>query len=72
MGGSGGFAKGGSAVNTALKRPPDDGPSSSALRSPPPDDSAADTALKSGYAKGGAVGGDSKPRHKGVIHKGRG
>jgi hypothetical protein len=84
MGGSGGFERGGRVdtelkrpppdegpSNMALKRPPDEGPSSSALKGQ--DDPAAETALKSGYAKGGSVGGDTKARHKGTIHKhGRG
>jgi hypothetical protein len=48
MGGSGGFAKGGSAVRDAGEEKP-------------------------AFRKGGSVGGgDTKSRHKGMIHKGRG
>jgi formin 2 len=84
MGGSGGFAKGGP-TDAGLKRgpPPDvtdaglkrqsppDAPPDTALKSSPPPSPPPDTGLRSGYAKGGAVGGDVKARHKGTVHKGR-
>jgi hypothetical protein len=58
MGGSGGFAKGGSAIREEAKR---EGEPVGFERKE----------AKAGFAKGGSVGGDVKARHKGTIHKGR-
>jgi hypothetical protein len=58
MGGSGGFAKGGSAIREEAKR-----------EGEPPAFERKEA--KAGFAKGGSVGGDAKSRHKGTIHKGR-
>jgi hypothetical protein len=58
MGGSGGFAKGGSAIREEAKR-----------EGEPPGFERKEA--KAGYAKGGGVGGAVKARHKGIVHKGR-
>lgn len=58
MGGSGGFAKGGSALRSEAKR---EGEPLDVER----------REAKAGFNKGGSVGGDVKPRYKGTIHKGR-
>jgi hypothetical protein len=58
MGGSGGFAKGGSIGvgreegGEGESREPEEG-------------------SRTAFRRGGSVGGDTKARHKGVIHKGR-
>jgi hypothetical protein len=58
MGGSGGFNKGGSAVPEAGREEPE---------------AKVEGAERPAFRKGGSVGGgDSKARHKGVVHKGRG
>jgi hypothetical protein len=58
MGGSGGFNKGGSAVDMGHEG----------------GEAKAEGAERPAFKKGGAVhgGGDVKARHKGTIHKGRG
>jgi hypothetical protein len=61
MGGSGGFAKGGRVDD--LRR--------EAKREGEPEGLERKEA-KAGFAKGGSVGGgDTKARHKGIVHKGR-
>jgi hypothetical protein len=59
MGGSGGFAKGG-AIGAGVDDEAKEG--ANAIKEPE---------ARTNFRRGGSVGGDTKARYKGTIHKGR-